>query len=329
MKKLLLVAVGLFTAFASQAQTIINNSFEQWTGYAGSTTFGIPFTGQNPNGWSTSDSLSQTYSGGSSAFPGNDPQDGSKSIHLKSTQITAIIQGFPFQITVPGIATNGTLTGDFTSLSTAQIKFIGGTPDTARSSKMLGYLKYVPAAAIDQAYITVIKLKYNSVTGQRDTIAKGEVTFGDTIAAFQPFEVILNYRDFLNKPDTSLIILKSGFLPETVVFTNPDVTIGSELTIDQLSFTGFVSVDEAPSINDFSVFPSPASDVLNITAEINGRSDWRLVVLDLSGRQIVSGEFNPSGNRIDISSWPIGNYLLQLLDEKGAVAATRQFSVVR
>ncbi|MFM9028510.1 MAG: T9SS type A sorting domain-containing protein [Bacteroidota bacterium] len=52
-------------------------------------------------------------------------------------------------------------------------------------------------------------------------------------------------------------------------------------------------------------------------------------MLDLSGRQIVSGEFNPSGNRIDISSWPIGNYLLQLLDEKGAVAATRQFSVAR
>lgn len=329
MKKTLFLAIGLFASFAVRAQIITNSSFEQWTGYSGSTTFGIPFTGQNPIGWSTSDSLTQTYSGGPSAFPGNDPQDGSKSIHLKSTQITAVISGFPFQITVPGIASNGTLTGDFTTLATAQIKFIGGSPDTARSSKLLGYLKYVPAAAIDKAYLTALKLKYNPVTGQRDTIAKGEITIGDTIAAFQPFEVILTYRDFLNKPDTSLIILKSGYLPETVVFTNPDVTSGSELTIDQLSYTGFVGVDEISPVKDFKVFPSPANEVLNVTADINGRSDWRMVVLDLSGRQLVASEFNPAGNRIDVSSWAIGNYLLQLIDENGGVAATRQFSVAR
>ncbi|MFM7729134.1 MAG: hypothetical protein ACKO7B_20720, partial [Flavobacteriales bacterium] len=110
MKKPFLFIIAILSVVVAKSQTINNNSFEQWTNYSGTTQVGFPFTGQNPDGWSTSDSLTQTYSGGSSVYPGTDSQDGIKSVHLKSSQITVILSGVPFQITVPGSATNGTLT---------------------------------------------------------------------------------------------------------------------------------------------------------------------------------------------------------------------------
>ncbi|MFM2206959.1 MAG: hypothetical protein RL213_934 [Bacteroidota bacterium] len=320
MKNLLVVLVSFLVVCSSSAQ-ISNGSFEQWRPYApGSLLGGVP------DGWTTSDSLSQSYSGGPSAFQGADPHDGSSSIHLKSTQITVFI----FSLTVPGVATNGNLTGNFTSTSPG-LRIDKGVPDNVRSRKLLGYYKYAPQGQ-DSAHVTVLKWKYDAVNQRRDTIAFGQLALTGQVSSYQPFEVVLVYRDFANQPDSSIIILNSGHLPLTPVLSNPAVVQGTEFIVDELSFSGVVGIDELDQaiLSSVRLFPTPASDFLNVeVAAVNPSLRFTCVLTDITGRIMFEKTINQGSERLDVSALPAGNYLMQLLDEDRRIVAARKFSVAR
>jgi hypothetical protein len=322
MKNLLVVFLSFFLVYSSTAQ-ISNGSFEQWRPYSPGT-----LIGGVPDGWTTSDSLSQSYSGGPSAFQGTDPHDGSSSIHLKSTQISLF--GL-FTLAVPGVATNGYFTGNFTSLTNAGLRVDSGVPDNVRSRKLLGYYKYAPQGQ-DSAHVTVLKWKYDAINQRRDTIAFGQLALTGQVSSYQPFEVVLVYRDFANQPDSSIIILNSGHLPLTPVLSNPAVVQGTEFIVDELSFSGVVGIEEldADILSSFRLFPTPASDFLNVDVTAANPS-LRLTckLTDITGRMVLEAFVNQGGHRLDISALPAGNYMMQLLDEDRSVIAARKFSVAR
>jgi hypothetical protein len=69
--------------------------------------------------------------------------------------------------------------------------------------------------------------------------------------------------------------------------------------------------------NDLNVkiFPSPANDYINIETTVPAIQAM-LIVLDGSGREMLTRQISGSPVRIDISGWPAGVYLVQVRQEK-------------
>lgn len=69
--------------------------------------------------------------------------------------------------------------------------------------------------------------------------------------------------------------------------------------------------------NDFSIFPNPAKNVINIHLA-NNRQLSSIAVFDLSGKQHLSIQ-NPESGSVDISGFAKGIYLVSVKDETGEV----------
>ena len=300
---LLLIFSGISTSFA---QNIPNSSFENW----------LPYTsGEFPQGWTTSDSISVQYGGGTSVYSGTDPYDGVKSIHLKSVQINV---GIP--VTGPGIATNGLV-----NLSGFTFVFSGGTPDTVRYRFFTANYKYMPTNGFDAAVVKVYLLKYNATTSARDTIATGVQEISGSHTVYEPLVLPLDYRNWIAQPDTFLIILQSSRN-----INDPTICVGSEFVVDSLNFSGFVGVDELKnSVSSVNVFPVPADKELNVEVVLKNTISLSYEIYDSNGRMIQSSSMNTTKEKIDISKLAAGRYIFKLGDSKRNQLYSTNFSIAR
>ena len=292
MKSILALLFVISGTLSLYAQSFPNSGFENWTPYS---------TGENPDSWTTSDSVTVLYQGGNSAFSGTDAYEGSKCLHLKSTQITYIV----IQLKGPGIATNGTM-----SLVGASFQYSGGSPDTARSRFFSGYYKYQKNGPDEVGSVQVFLLRNNA--GTRDTIASGVSLFSNNVTAYSQFVTQIDYRDYVNRPDTCLIIIQSS-----KSINDPSIVVGTELVIDSLGFSGFVGIDELSNfINDANVYPSPADKNLTIDVDLKKATELHYEIYDLNGRLISQAPMNSAKEKVDVSSMANGRYILKLTDVK-------------
>ena len=301
---LLLIFGGILTSFA---QTIPNSSFESWLPYS---------TGEYPQGWTTSDSISVNYNGGTSVFSGADAYDGVKSIHLKSVQINV---GIP--VTGPGIATNGLV-----NLSGFTFVFSGGTADSARYRFFTANFKYTPASAFDSAMVKVYLLKYDtSHASNHDTIATGVQSIGGQHSTYEALVLPLAYRNWIVQPDTFLIILQSS-----KGINDPNNGVGSEFVVDSLNFSGFVGVEDLKnSVSSVNVFPVPADKELNVEVVLKNNINLSYEIYDSNGRLIQSSIMNSTKEKIDISKLAAGRYIFKLGDAKRNPLYSTSFSITR
>ena len=193
-------------------------------------------------------------------------------MHLKSTQITIVI----FQVTGPGIATNGQV-----NLVGNNFAFSGGSPDTARSRFFTGRYKYNPLNPSDAAIVKVYLFNNNGVT-PRDTIAAGLWEHTGAVSTYDQFVIPMIYRDFVTPPDTCLIILQSSR-----GLNDPTLGIGSEFVVDSLGFSGFVGVNELKNaISSVNVFPTPAKNEINIDIELKSNLILGYEIFDINGKLV-------------------------------------------
>ena len=304
MKNLLTIFMICVTCIVS-AQTIPNASFENWHPYS--------VAGEYPDFWTTSDSISNAYSGGSTAFQGSDAYDGTKSLHLKSTQISVGIT-----ITGPGIATNGQI-----NLVGLNFVYSGGSPDTARSRYLNGWYKYLPQGPLDSGQIIVGLFKYNG--SARDTIAFGIQRFGGNVTSFSPFFVEMIYQDYTRQPDTCLIIIQSS-----LGFNDPNLAIGTELIIDSINFTGFVGLNElASSITSVNIFPSPAQDYVYVDVVTKNNIALDYSIYDLNGRLVATSRLKSNHERIDVGDLAEGNYVVKISSNGSSSLYSKNISITR
>jgi hypothetical protein len=297
MKTLRIITLLTLIAFVSKAQ-IPNASFETWNPQG---------AGEVPAFWMTSDSLSRALGGGASVYKDVDPFDGTYSMHLKSVNTAVNIKG-------PGVATNGVI-----SFTGSAFAFNGGSPNSIRAKFLTGYFKYNPTVANDSAMVTVVMLRNNA--GNRDTIAVGMDRFGGQTAAYTPFTTTLNYRDWVNNPDTCLIIIQSS-----LAINDPNLGVASEFVIDSLNFAGTVGIEEASDvINSVTLYPTPAQTKLNIHVDLKKKVNMSANIYDLNGKQVLTLQSIDEKQSIDISGLSKGNYILKLTDENGKSLASRNF----
>lgn len=305
MKNLLFILLAFTGISTVSAQNVPNAGFENWTPYV---------TGEYPDNWTTSDSITVSYNGGNSVYHGTDAYEGVKSMHLKSTEITFIL----FPIKGPGFATNGNI-----NLVGANFEFSGGSPDTARSRYFTGYYKYNPLGADEVGMVKVFLLHRNGAN--RDTIATGISMFTDTVSTYMQFVTEMQFRDYTIQPDTCLIIIQSS-----IAVNDPSIVVGTELIVDSLGFNGFVGIEELNDIlNNVSVFPSPAANEITIDVELKKNASLAFQIFDINGRLLLSRAMNSLKEKVDISSLARGRYVLRLNDSEKKILYSTNFTVAR
>ena len=88
----------------------------------------------------------------------------------------------------------------------------------------------------------------------------------------------------------------------------------SSLTVEELETS---SSEPITIIQEFSVFPNPFRDAVQLNIESSQAKNMRLVITDLTGRQVLFQEIKVQAGQnlfnIDASSWMSGTYQLKLV----------------
>jgi len=99
------------------------------------------------------------------------------------------------------------------------------------------------------------------------------------------------------------------------------VHAGTYFVVDDLAFTGLVSVNEISDNMKLQVFPNPVHDDLRIRTEADGNKQMQLKLTDMLGRTVLQRLSSvPVGGYIEdalnVESFPPGLYFLTLVSDK-------------
>lgn len=199
---------------------------------------------------------------------------------------------------------NGPLTYDWTgpnSYSSSGSSSISSLEDGAYTVTMT----YNGGQCDTTAEFTIfdaLQLIINSVDPQTTTPADGAVNFTISGGAM-PYDTIID--DGQSQTNGPFSGLSSGQYTLIVTDDNGN-TVDSTFTVDNV-----VSVNGA-NLNEFSMYPNPATSILNITGEYLISS----TIYDINGRAVLHSNLQNTG-AIDISNLESGVYTVNIHSEKG------------
>lgn len=337
-RNLFLSIVALFVALCLSAQTTITNpGFEQWDS-------------GTPNDWTTSISGNINYSlyGVNVPIPvalnfgtqTSDAHSGNYALKINASSL-ALAELAGVNITVPGFAqlgtagefsidyetiaalidTSSTEEPDWTQFLSLLNCFSHGVPFTQVPSRMNAWIKYQHDGTDT---LQVIVLAYKS----------GEFMsglFGDSISGGLG---VLSYTTTATSTDwTQITVDIEGFSENTqcdslaVIFISTSLEnpkTESTLYVDDITFEfGGSSVGSAEKI-EFSVYPNPTTDYLNIIPA-NQSETYDLQVVDQTGK-VVKTMSSLSGNtQVDVNELSAGYYFVKIM--QGGQQSVRNFVV--
>lgn len=107
-----------------------------------------------------------------------------------------------------------------------------------------------------------------------------------------------------------------------------DVTTLSTLTLKESTANGIYIIPK--KVSNFSVYPNPASDMINIVFDLKSSSFVTIEITDLEGRKIASVMSERQSGTVskdfNVKELPSGNYLIRL--EVNGKTATQFLSIV-
>jgi len=293
--KFTLVAALLVAFFAVNAQQVPNAGFETWT------------SATNPDGWATVDGLFGSPLG----FSVKDTADKvelTASIKLKSDSLAAVPQAG----VVPGLVSLGTAT-----YAGGQPAFYG-IPFTYRPDTLFFSYKYSTPGA-DTAGVQIVLFKSGS-----NPVLAGGIPLGTTSGQWANVYVPLtaNYSS-AGTPDTLLIQFYASF---------GNVAIkGSTLNIDRVRF-GYVNlpsaINEMTETINVTVFPNPASDVINVASQKN-LAGYNFQIMDITGRVVSATTLTGETTSVFVADLAKGNYIYKITDKSNGLVKQDKFAIVK
>lgn len=191
-----------------------------------------------------------------------------------------------------------------------------GKPYTDKPTHVTYCYKYSPVAN-DSAEVFCVLSKWNGTS--RDTIAYGNKKYFGVTASYTSDNFALTYYDTQTTPDTCTLLCVASAGYNFAQLTSSAGQVNSTLYIDNLQFDFTNSVNENVAATEIKVFPSPATDVLNIWVGENAtKATYR--IFDLTGRTLLSGNAMPQNNVVNIASLPVGTYWVEVAGTKGTIA---------
>lgn len=108
-----------------------------------------------------------------------------------------------------------------------------------------------------------------------------------------------------------------------------DGTTLSTLTVQESSATGIAAVSS--KVSNFTVFPNPSSEIININFEAKKSVRIDIDITDLTGKQLIkvaNGKYNGTVSKeVNVSALAQGVYLLKV--EVDGKSATQKLNVIR
>jgi len=301
MKKLLVIFVIIISGILNcQAQP--NPGFENWS---------TVYNYQSPDGWANLNFLSILPPPNPlSAFKatGIDKHSGNYALKIKTIFVSNNPAPDKIDDTV-GLVFTGKI-----GISPPSYKY--GFPFTDRPEKLEFWSKYTPVGS-DTGGVRIVLLKYTS--NGRDTVALGELFINSTVD-YTLFQCNLTYYSN-ESPDTAAIIFGSSK-------RKAYARVGSTLYVDDLAFVGVVGIgDRDPYAEKVKSFPNPATDVVNILAQIDEANSVK--VSDVLGKPIGEYKIQNFTTKINTSTFTKGIYLYEIRDKKDRILTKGKFNIIK
>jgi hypothetical protein len=81
------------------------------------------------------------------------------------------------------------------------------------------------------------------------------------------------------------------------------------------------TLEASPQNKEFTLYPNPAKEVINISVKDNGKYTFK--VFNALGQQMTA----TSSKSIDLKNWPSGEYFISIYDEKNTMTGSKKFIV--
>lgn len=283
--KLIYLCLFLTTIVSLNAQdTLVNQGFNRWEKSGKQP----PFDWSEPQGWTSSNSLTEFISAGVKETTIN--QSGSAQAELRTLNV--------FGQDIPAILING----DFPiSISdTANFPLVGGEPMTSVKNMLYGMYNFSSSTGGDSASVVVAFKKFNSSTQQAELVAIGSTNLSPTQSGLYPFTVLVNPVTF-DTPDSVVVTILSS--------KADDFKTGGILTVDYVGFSKPTNLKEVVNTTSSKVYPSPASNKITIQNETD---NFKYSILDAIGKVHATGTSANNTKQLDISTFKNGVYFIQI-----------------
>jgi hypothetical protein len=121
--------------------------------------------------------------------------------------------------------------------------------------------------------------------------------YGGIGTTYLPF--LVNISQNASATDSCVIMLEGGNYPGVISF-------------DDLSFTFPTAVNENDKKEEWSIFPNPCHDILNVGISGIAAEDFNVVISDITGKKIMEEVFYGPQKRyeLNVSFLPAGVYML-------------------
>lgn len=304
-KKLVILFFTASFAIKAQAQVAPTYDFEGWTPLG---------SYDDPNGWVTLNALTNPLFGSNPATvfrESTNPHGGTYCMRITSVALTNNPSPADIPDTV-GLAVTGSI------VFTPTVAIRPGTPYTARPAQAAAYMRYAPTAVGDSGFLYFALTKWNGTS--TDTIGIAGAVISTTVSNWQLYTMPFIYNPaFSNVQPDSMIVFCSATDDD---FPHP----GSSIYVDDITFSGWVGIDESTPLNEFAMYPNPASDFISLRVD---QSAQELVVFNLEGREVAHYPIENGTLRVDVSTLPVGIYTCTLLNEQKLAIGRSKFTINR
>lgn len=283
---LMLISCGFGAVFTQT--TIPNGDFEQWS--AG----GIGQYENPSGGWWTSLNALSSLGGPVTVEKVNGAAIGTYAAKLTTKQWGSIL--------LPGLLVSGTFDAQNPNF------LVQGKPFTDLPERFLGYLKYSPVGG-DSAGIAALLTRWNTTTGQRDTLAEAALVQYDTVNAWTLFDLPFVYSQQGVNPDSIIVAVVSSFGGSNFMGQ-----VGSTLWIDALDLAYLANAQSDPLGNEIAV--NLHIDNNQVDLSIQGKAqELAIRIWAMDGRMVLDSPVKVGQQSLNFAG-SSGIYLAEIT-EKG------------
>jgi hypothetical protein len=196
-----------------------------------------------------------------------------------------------------------------------------GTINSGQAVTYTYYVKNVSAATLNTG--TQFGIGFGSANSQGQYTPFSSSVISKTLAAD------LAAGDSVMLTQSFTLTLPAGMNQQSLICMAIYSVSGTQATFQAAScrvYTLFNSLTEIEkAAQSLSVYPNPASEVINFTIDYNKASSVQM--MDITGRVIETVNFNMNNAQVDVRNYNAGVYLYQVLNNEGQVVKTGKVTV--
>jgi len=127
-------------------------------------------------------------------------------------------------------------------------------------------------------------------------------------------ESVVSSGEHHSNASTSISWTLGEVSTETYEGSNAILTQGQ-----QQHYYDFTSIEEQSSQFNFSAYPNPASDVINIVVENHQKGSLLLTLYSLEGKLLIQERMDHSVHQVHLGKFDASNYLITISDNSGQI----------